>query len=115
LPPGGHTLQVVPAGEPPTAVFVEQELDAAPAAAYIFVVLGRLNAIEAKIFDVNLDEIEPGNARARVINASPDAAHNIPASSVEDLRGTSGIEVVEAVVRRDNRRALDERIRALRP
>ena len=73
LTPETHQLQIVPAGQTADAAVIDQELEAETGQAYIFVVRGPLNEIEGEIYDVNLDAIEDGRARARVIHASPDA------------------------------------------
>jgi len=73
IAPGDHLLQVVPTGQPAESAVIEQELGAEPARAYIFVALGQLNEIEGRVFEVDLGDLEPGNARARVINATTDA------------------------------------------
>jgi hypothetical protein len=72
IAPGDRVLQVVPTGQPPDAAIVQQDLGAGPAGAYIFVALGPLNEVEGRIFDVNLDALTPGMARARLIDATHD-------------------------------------------
>lgn len=69
--PGTHVLQAVPPGGSPDEAVAEAELDAAPAAAYLFVVAGPLAEAEGRLFDVSLDDIAPGNARVRLLNAAP--------------------------------------------
>ena len=73
LPAEEHQLQVVPTGQTADAAVIDQDLNAEAGKAYIFVAMGPLNEIQGKLFDVNLDAIEQGKARARVINASADA------------------------------------------
>lgn len=73
LTPANHQIQVVPTGQPADAALIDQELEADSGAAYIFVVRGTLNEIEGQVVDVNLDATEEGMARARVVNAAPDA------------------------------------------
>ena len=73
LTPEEHQLQVVPAGQTAEAAVIDQDLDAESGRAYIFVVRGPLDEIEGESYEVNLDAIEPGKARARVIQAAPDA------------------------------------------
>ncbi|MDQ2652200.1 MAG: DUF4397 domain-containing protein [Chloroflexota bacterium] len=68
-----HRIQVVPAGQTADAALVDEEIDAAPGAAYIVAIYGRLNDLQGAVIDVDLSEIEPGNARVRLINLSPDA------------------------------------------
>lgn len=68
-----HRIQVVPAGQTADAALVDEEIDAAPGAAYILAVYGRLNDLQGAVIDVDMGEIEPGNARVRLVNFSPDA------------------------------------------
>ena len=73
IAPGDRVLQVVPTGQPADAAITEQELGVEAAGAYIFVALGPLNEVESRVLDVNLDEMTPGMARARLTNAAWDA------------------------------------------
>src|ERR687898_495854 len=68
-----HRLQVIPTGQTADAAVVDETIDAAPGQAYLLAVFGLLNDIGGDIYDVDLSEIEPGNARVRLINFSPDA------------------------------------------
>jgi len=68
-----HRLQVVPTGQTAEAAVVDETINAAPGQAYLLAVYGLLNDIGGEIYDVDLSEIEPGNARVRLINFSPDA------------------------------------------
>ena len=68
-----HQIQIVPTGQPANAAVLDETVDAAPGQAYIAAVFGLLNDIKSDIYDVDMSEIEPGNARVRVINLSPDA------------------------------------------
>ncbi|MBW3633079.1 MAG: DUF4397 domain-containing protein [Chloroflexi bacterium] len=72
LSPGEHRLQIVSEDQPPAAALVDETLDVAPGAAYILALYGRLNAIEGEIFPLDLSEIEPGEARVRLINLATD-------------------------------------------
>jgi hypothetical protein len=67
-----HRLQVVPTGQTADAAVVDETIDAGPGAAYVIAVFGLLNDIRGAVYDVDLSEIEPGNARVRTINLSPD-------------------------------------------
>jgi hypothetical protein len=73
ITPETHRIQIVPTGQTADSALVDEEIDAAPGAAYIVAVYGRLNELQGAIIDVDLSEIEPGNARARLLNFSPDA------------------------------------------
>ena len=66
-------LQVVPSGQTADAAIIDEEFDADSGSAYILVVRGLLNDLESEIYDVDLDAIEDGQARVRLIHASPDA------------------------------------------
>ena len=73
LSPGDHVLQVVPTGGSPEDAVAQIDMTADPAAAYLFVAAGPLAEIEGRLYDVSLDDITPGNARVRVVNAASDA------------------------------------------
>ncbi len=73
ITPEEHRLQVVPTGQTADAAVVDETIDAAPGQAYFLAVFGLLNDIGGDVYDVDLTEIEPGNARVRLINFSPDA------------------------------------------
>ena len=73
ITPEEHRLQIVPTGQTADAAVVDETIDAAPGQAYLLAVFGLLNEIGGAIYDVDLSEIEPGNARVRLINFSPDA------------------------------------------
>jgi len=68
-----HRIQIVPTGQTANAAVVDKTIDATPGQAYIAAVFGLLNDIGGDVYDVDMSEIEPGNARVRVINLSPDA------------------------------------------
>src|SRR5829696_2139134 len=68
-----HQLQIVPTGQTADAAVVDETIDAAPGQAYLLAVFGLLNDIGGAVYDVDLSEIEPGNARVRLINFAPDA------------------------------------------
>jgi hypothetical protein len=72
ITPEEHRLQVIPTGQTADAAVVDETIDAAPGQAYLLAVFGLLNDIGGDIYEVDLSEIEPGNARVRLINFSPD-------------------------------------------
>src|SRR5215204_5543579 len=73
MTPEEHRIQIVPTGQTADAAVVDETIDAAPGQAYLVAVFGLLNDIQGAVYDVDLSEIEPGNARVRLINFSPDA------------------------------------------
>lgn len=73
IPSGDHKVQVVPTGQDADAAVIESDLSVDEGKAYVFVALNRLNDIEGKVYDVDLDSLDSGKARVRVIHASPDA------------------------------------------
>jgi hypothetical protein len=73
LPDGDHKIQVVPTGQTADAALIDTDLNVDAGDAYVFVAMNRLNDIEGKVFDVNVDDVDSGKARVRVIHASPDA------------------------------------------
>jgi hypothetical protein len=70
---GDHKVQVVPTGQGADAALIDTDLNVDGGDAYVFVAMDRLNDIEGKVFEVNLDQVDAGKARVRLINASPDA------------------------------------------
>lgn len=73
ITPQEHRVQVVPTGQTAEASLFDETVDAGPGRAYLVAVFGLLNDLQGAIYDVNLDEIEPENARVRLINLSPEA------------------------------------------
>jgi hypothetical protein len=73
MTPEEHRVQIVPTGQTADAAVVDETIDAAPGQAYLVAVFGLLNDIGGAVYDVDLSEIEPGNARVRLLNFSPDA------------------------------------------
>ncbi len=73
MTPEEHRVQIVPTGQTADAAVVDETIDAAPGQAYLVAVYGLLNDIGGAVYDVDLSEIEPGNARVRLLNFSPDA------------------------------------------
>lgn len=72
---GDHKVQVVPTGQPADAAVIDTDLNVDSGDAYIFVAVNRLNEIEGEVYNVNLDSLDSGKARVRVIHASPDAGN----------------------------------------
>src|SRR5215213_1746867 len=73
MTPEEHRVQIVPTGQTADAAVVDETIDAAPGQAYLVAVYGLLNDIGGAVYDVDLSEIEPGQARVRLLNFSPDA------------------------------------------
>jgi hypothetical protein len=73
ITPEEHRIQVVPTGQTADAAVVDETVGAEPGRAYLVAVFGLLNEIGGAVYDVDLSEIEPGNARVRLLNLSPDA------------------------------------------
>lgn len=71
--PQEHRLQVVPSGQTAEAALFDETIDAGQGRAYLVAVYGLLNDLQGAIYEVNLDDIEPENARVRLINLSPEA------------------------------------------
>lgn len=72
ITPEEHRIQVVPTGQTADAAVVDETIGAEPGRAYLVAVFGLLNDIGGAVYDVDLSEIEPGNARVRLLNLSPD-------------------------------------------
>src|SRR5919112_1707417 len=73
MTPEEHRVQIVPTGQTADAAVVDETIAAAPGQAYLVAVFGLLNDIGGAVYDVDLSEIEPGQARVRLLNLSPDA------------------------------------------
>lgn len=73
ITPEEHRVQIIPTGQTADAAVVDETIDAAPGQAYLLAVFGLLNEIGGDVYEIDLSEIEPGNARVRLINFSPDA------------------------------------------
>lgn len=73
VPGGDHKVQVVPTGQNAEAAIIDTDLNVDGGDAYVFLAMNRLADIEGKVYDVNIDDIDEGKARVRVIHASPDA------------------------------------------
>lgn len=73
ITPEEHRLQVIPTGQTANAAIVDETLEAAPGQAYLLAVFGLINNVGGDVYAVDLNEIEPGTVRVRLINFSPDA------------------------------------------
>ena len=73
ITPEEHRIQIVPTGQTADAAVVDETIGAEPGRAYLVAVFGLLNDIGGAVYDVDLSEIEPGNARVRMLNLSTDA------------------------------------------
>jgi len=91
IAPGTHQVQVVPTGQSADTALSTTEVEAKAGTAYIVTVLGSANAIEMKVNEVKLDSVDPGKARVRIIQASPDAQTvNVKIAGGDEL--ASGLE-----------------------
>lgn len=73
MPEGKYKLQVVPTGQGADSAVVEQDVQLDSGQAYIFSVQKPLNDIEGKLYQVDLDAVDSGKARVRVVHVSPNA------------------------------------------
>jgi hypothetical protein len=71
--PGDHEFRLAPTGSGPEAAVVTMTQTVEDGRAHTVVVLGTADAVELKVYRVNLDRPEAGKGRVRVIHASPDA------------------------------------------
>lgn len=93
--PGEHQVQIVPAGEGSEAAVIDDTMSFDGGGAYIVAVVGNLADIEARTYEVNLDSVEPGKARVRVIHAAPDAENlDVAVSGGDVLFGDLGFDNV---------------------
>ena len=93
IPAGDYKVQVVATGQTADTAVIDMDLEAESGKAYIFAASKPLNEIEGKLFEVNLDAVEDGKARARVIHLSPDAGDiDIVVTGGDELFGGIGFE-----------------------
>ena len=91
LPGGDHKLQVTPTGQNADSALIDTDLSVDAGDAYIFVAVNRLNEIEGQVYDVDIDSVDSGKARVRVIHASPDAGDiDVSVTGGDELFGGVG-------------------------
>lgn len=73
VPSGDHKIQITPTGQGAEAALINSGVTVDAGGAYVFVAMNRLKSIEGKLLKVNLDSLDKGEARIRLIHASPDA------------------------------------------
>ena len=73
LSAGDHQLQVVPSGAAPDQAVAEATARLSAGQSYHVAALGALADLRAEIYAVDLGPLDPGLARLRVIQGSPDA------------------------------------------
>lgn len=72
ISPGAHQVQVIETGQDASSALATFEVETRSGEAYIVTAIGTAAAIKAKINEVNLDAIDQGKARVRLINAASD-------------------------------------------
>ncbi len=100
LPDGGHLVQVVPSGSGEEAALIEEDIDTDGDSAYTVAIANLLNAIELKVFESNLDDLDEGEARVRFVNLSPDE-DNVDLAQVGGDEWFDDLEFGEASDHRD--------------
>jgi hypothetical protein len=81
---------VTPTGQGADAAVIDTDLNVDEGEAYIFVAENRLNDIEGKVYDVDLDQVDSGKARVRLIHASPDAGDvSVSVTGGDELFGST--------------------------
>ena len=73
VPAGDHQVQVTPAGEAADAAVIDAPVTVEAGMAYHIAATGTVDEIAPAIYPVDLTAPADGNARVRVIHASPDA------------------------------------------
>lgn len=71
--PGAHRVRVAPAGEPQAAPLLETTADLAANTDHTLVVVGRADSLEPLLLQDDNSAPPPGQARLRLVHASPDA------------------------------------------
>jgi len=89
LPPGDHGIKVVQAGQDQSTPYVDQTVTVKSGAAYIFVIGGQTTKIDAQVFSVNLDAVDVGQARYRIIQASSELG-DVSVQLGDNANATSG-------------------------
>ena len=73
LPAGEYRVQVTPAGQGADTAVIDATLTLDEGMAYHVAATGTLSMINAQVYAADLTQTDQGNARVRVIHASPDA------------------------------------------
>ncbi|HLU35393.1 MAG TPA: DUF4397 domain-containing protein [Thermomicrobiales bacterium] len=73
LPAGEYRVQVTPAGQGADTAVIDATLTLDEGMAYHVAATGTLSMINAQVYAADLAQTDQGNARVRVIHASPDA------------------------------------------
>ena len=73
LKQGSYKIQVVPSGQAASNALAEKDTSFDAGNAYIISIINPLKDISVNIDKVDLDPVDSGNARVRLINDSPDA------------------------------------------
>lgn len=93
IPAGDYKVQVVATGQTADTAIIDMDVNAESGKAYIFAASKPLNEVEGKLFEVNLDAVDEGKARARVIHLSPDAGDiDVVITGGDELFGGVGFE-----------------------
>jgi len=90
---GDHQVQVVATGEAPSAALVDTTLSFDNGGTYNVLVGGQGDKLDARSYEVNVDALDPGQARLRFIQAAPDTGNvdiELAALSNADTSGVSG-------------------------
>ena len=80
-------MQIVPSGSDAASAVIDTTFDPEGGNNYIVAASGLLTEIEAKVYDVNKDDLDAGQSRLRMINLSPDDVN-------VDLFVTGGDELI---------------------
>ncbi len=73
LPAGDHQVQVTPSGGAPADAVIDATLTLEAGTTYQVAATGLLAEIEAQVYEVDRNPLGTGQARVRVVHASPDA------------------------------------------
>jgi hypothetical protein len=70
---GKQQVQIVPTGQNGDSALIDKEMNFDAGKAYVVATVGQLSEIDSQTYEVDLDATDPGQARVRTINLSPDA------------------------------------------
>jgi len=89
--PSSHQIQVVPAGSDAASAVIDTEFDPDSGKGYIIAAAGLLADIEAKVYDVDMDNLDSNQSRLRAINLSPaDGTMDVYQTGGDELFGDIG-------------------------
>lgn len=75
MPAGDRQIQIVATGEDPSAALIDTTISVEDGSAYNVLIGGQEDQLDARSYEVNIDDIDPGRARIRFVQAAPDTGN----------------------------------------